>query len=336
MIKPKLNTNPLILSPGHFYEQYWDNVEAATQNVLNWEYNCIYQLKPNGLNGQRQVLDLNSMQINHVSRAGGMMLTPSASKDSFVIMVLEFCADKACLGPMKLQTGDIIFFDDRDAHNFINNSAIEFTAVSIRKSSLGPLLAKLTKIINHHIYDTDSGFTSTLHEILKRFINSSGQKKDAQSFQGAEDEILGVIMKLLSEQTPTIPKLTAGENTALKIRDQVFHHMDGNISISSLAKQHQVSKQTLQNSFKSLFGFTPKQFIRLLKLNLIHQELINSNPEQSTVMKIAYRWGFTHMGRFSGYYTELFGQNPSLTLKTSCFREENIKESCIIRQEEIN
>ena len=82
MIKPKLNTNPLILSPGHFYEQYWDNVEAATQNVLNWEYNCIYQLKPNGLNGQRQVLDLNSMQINHVSRAGGMMLTPSASKDS--------------------------------------------------------------------------------------------------------------------------------------------------------------------------------------------------------------------------------------------------------------
>ena len=190
MIKPKLNKNPLILSPGHFYEQYWDNAEVATQNVRNWEYNCIYQLKPNGLRGQRQVLDLNSMQINHVGRLGGLMLTPCASKNSFVIMVLALCADKACLGPMKLRTGDIVFFDDSDAHNFINNGAIEFTAVTIKKSRLGTLLATLTKIINHHIYDTDSRFRSTLYEILKRFSDSSGQKKDTQSFQEAEDEIL--------------------------------------------------------------------------------------------------------------------------------------------------
>ena len=328
--------NPLILSPGHFFEQYWDNTEAATKNMLNWEYNCIYQLKPMGLCGQRQVLDLISMQINHVSRAGGMMLTPSTSKDTIVIMVLEFCVDKACLGSMKLQTGDIIFFDDSGTHNFINNGAIKFISVSIKKSRLGTRLATLTKIINHHIYDKDSRFILILHEILKRFRGSSGQKKDTQSFQEAEDEILGVIMTLLSQQLPTIPKLTAGEKIALKIRDQVFHHMDGNISISSLAKEHQVSKQTLQNSFKSLFGFTPKRFLRLLKLNLVHQDLVNSNPDKSTVMKIAHRWGFTHMGRFSCYYSELFGQYPSLTLKTACFQEESIKQSCINTQEEIN
>ena len=336
MIKPKPNTNPFTLSPGHFFEQYWNDREEAVRGMINWEFNCIYQLKAKALSGYRQVLDLNSIQLNHVSRPGGMMHTPSAAANSFLVLVIEACADKACLGPIKLQSGNIIFLDCSHTHTFINNGAIEFTVVNIQKSSLGSLLPTLINAADHQIHDTDCRFTSTLHKILKCFSIDSAQKKDAQSLQQAEDEILAVIMKLLSEQTPTIPKLTAGEKIALKIREQVFGHMDGPISISSLARQYRVSEQTLQSSFKSLFGFTPKRFFRLLKLNLVHHDLVKSNPDKNSVMKIAHKWGFTHMGRFSCYYTELFGQNPSLTLKTSYFQEESIKESCIIRQEEIN
>ena len=60
-------------------------------------------------------------------------------------------------------------------------------------------------------------------------------------------------------------KLTKGEKTALAIRDQVYHHMDGKVNIDAFAKQYQVSIQTLENAFKSLFGFTPKKFLQLLK-----------------------------------------------------------------------
>ena len=90
--------------------------------------------------------------------------------------------------------------------------------------------------------------------------------------------------------------------------------MDGKVSISSLSKQHAVSEKTLQNSFKSLFGFTPKLFLRQLKLNLVHHDLVNSSSSYTTVSRIAQKWGFTHMGRFSQYYTILFGENPSVTL----------------------
>lgn len=41
------------------------------------------------------------------------------------------------------------------------------------------------------------------------------------------------------------------------------------------------------------------------------------------------------MGHFSAYYTNLFDENPSATLKTPYFKEENIKEECVARQEEI-
>jgi len=331
-----LNPNSLNLSAGYFLEQYWDDRETLDQGRFNWKYNCIYQLRPKSMRGLRHILHLNSMQTNHVQRPGGIMHSPSSPKDSFTIVVFEACADKVCYGELKLKTGDIIFFDDTYTYNFINNGDIEFTAVTIEKSRLGVLLPTLSKAINHRIHDTDARFASTLNKIRKEFTPPSATDKQPHHFQAAEDEILAVIMTLLDEQTPTIPKLTAGEKIALEIRNQVFHHMDGDINIHSLAEQHHISEQTLQNSFKSLFGFTPKLFIRTLKLNHAHQELVKSTLRQTTVSKVAYKWGFTHLGRFSAYYTQLFEQAPSQTLKTVyCAAEENIKESCADRQEEV-
>ncbi|NOR80471.1 MAG: helix-turn-helix domain-containing protein, partial [Methyloprofundus sp.] len=307
------NANPFKLSPGYFFETYMNSRKTIEQGKLNTEYNCMYQLLPKSLRGYRQILHLNTMQTSYIWRAGGLMLSPTAPKDSFIIAVFENCVDKACFGRMKLKTGDIIFFDDSYIYNFINSGEITFRTVMIEKRHLYSLLPMMSSLLNHHIYDTDSRFAFLLHEIWKRFTEPSTEKKEPEDFQQAEDEILAVLMELLAEQTPTIPKLTAGEKTALVVRNQVFHHMDGAISIQSLAEQHQISEQSLQKSFKSLFGFTPKVFLRTLKLNHAHQELAKSSPEQTTVSQIAYKWGFTHMGRFSGYYTELFEQNPSQT-----------------------
>jgi transcriptional regulator GlxA family with amidase domain len=111
--------------------------------------------------------------------------------------------------------------------------------------------------------------------------------------------------------------------------------MDGKVNIDSFAKQYQVSIQTLENAFKSLFGFTPKKFLQLLKLNLVHHDLQNTDPESSTVLRIASKWGFSHMGRFSQEYTKLFGENPSETLKSLEYIKGNMISTCTSRQEEM-
>ncbi len=335
MKNKKFTPQPLTLKEGYFSDQTYDGYEMMTKSINNWEQLCPYQLHPNGLSGRHQVLQLHSMQIAYAHRKGGTMHNAGSPKDSLAIAVLEACEDKACFGRMKLRVGDIVFFDDSHPHNFITNDTIQFSVVSIPRKRLGSQLSKLSNILDHRIHDTDALFATTLHEIWKRFTDTSHKEKDTLPFKEAEEEILAVIMKLLSEQTPSIPKLTSGEKTVLDIRDQVFHHMDGKISISSLAKQHEVTEQTLQNSFKSLFGFTPKRFFRLLKLNLVHQELQKSDPDQTKVSKVASKWGFVHMGRFSAYYKELFGEYPSQTLETLCCQEDNLGEACVIRQEEI-
>ena len=327
----------LVLEEGFFSDRYYDSYEMLAMSTNNWKQLCPYQLLPDGLSGQQRVLQLHSMQIAYGERKGGTMHIAGAPKNILNIGVIEECADKACYGRIKLHAGDILFFDDTHPYNFITNNKIKFIAVTICKKKLGKKLSKFSPALDHFIHDTDGCFVAMLNNIWKRFTETSQKKsdQDRQRFQEAEEEILAVIMGLLEEQTPVAPKLTMGENIALDIRDRVFHHMDGNISINSLAKEYEISAQTLQNSFKSLFGFTPQYFLRVLKLNIVHQELQKNDPEQNTVSKVAHKWGFRHMGRFSAYYRELFGVNPSQTLNSTQGSRDDIMVDCVARQEEM-
>ena len=111
--------------------------------------------------------------------------------------------------------------------------------------------------------------------------------------------------------------------------------MDAQVSIQSLAKEYNISEKTLQTGFKSLFGFTPTVFLRILKLNLVRNELIEGSPKTHKVGRVALKWGFTHLGRFSQYYKSLFLETPSDTLKNiSTF--EGLSEKCVLREEEID
>jgi hypothetical protein len=46
-------------------------------------------------------------------------------------------------------------------------------------------------------------------------------------------------------------------------------------------------------------------------------------------------WGFRHLGRFSKFYTELFRENPSITLKKPSPLIDRIHSDCVERKEEI-
>ncbi|MCD6212689.1 MAG: AraC family transcriptional regulator [Sulfurovum sp.] len=332
MKKDTHKPQPLKINEGYFIDQQYDNYEMMQANITNWKQLCPYQLRPDSLSGRLQILHLHLMQIVFGKRNGGTMHYAGSPKDSLNIALVESCEDKGCFGRIKIKTGDIFFFDDTHPNNFIANHTVKFIVISIDKNNLGSRLSSLSKVLDHRIYDTDAHLRTMLREIWKRFTASSS-KVDTQSYQKAEEQILSTVMELLADQTPVIPKLTNGEKIALDIRDQVMHHLDGKISISSLAKQHNITEQTLQNSFKSLFGFTPKKFLHQLKLNLVHHELQKDNPKQNTVSKIAFKWGFEHMGHFSSYYTELFGVNPSQTLKTPYQIEDDIEALCVTRKE---
>ncbi len=127
------NPPPLNLTEGFISDKQYNSYEVMSESINNWEQLCPYQLRPDGLSGRHQVLQLQNMQIVYAQRHGGTMHNAGSAKDSITIAVVEACTDKACFGQLKLQTGDILFFDDSHPHNFVTNDTIQFIAVSILK-----------------------------------------------------------------------------------------------------------------------------------------------------------------------------------------------------------
>jgi transcriptional regulator GlxA family with amidase domain len=57
-------------------------------------------------------------------------------------------------------------------------------------------------------------------------------------------------------------------------------------------------------------------YCRELRVAAVRQELLHPNA-QTSVTDTALKWGFNHLGRFSSYYAQRFGQLPSETLSVA-------------------
>jgi AraC-like DNA-binding protein len=330
MKKIPLISPPLKLKAGTFVEEHYQTYnEMAKSSTENWDYHCTYELRPKALTGLHQILQLETMFISLATRPGGMMHDVLSAQDSISLAVHLELEDKACFDRLKLQQGDIIIFDDAQAYNYMTNAHVALAVITIHNDRLGDMLPFFLGKAAHKITDTDG----KLGAVSKKIWHDFTSQNPKTNYKEAEEEILDTLRTIIKNQKPIAPNLTKGEDAAYAIREQVYQHMDGNLKVEDLVKQYKVSERNLQNSFKSLFGFTPKLFMRNLKLNLIRHDLSFETTQETTVLNVAHKWGFFHMGRFSKYYKELFEESPHKTLQRAINHDKAFTGECVERQE---
>jgi transcriptional regulator GlxA family with amidase domain len=86
------------------------------------------------------------------------------------------------------------------------------------------------------------------------------------------------------------------------------------ISLADIAAHSGVSIRTLSHSFKSFRHTSPIAALRDARLAGARGDLVAGGTD-ATVTKIAYRWGFNHLGRFSQLYHQRYGEQPLATLR---------------------
>jgi AraC-like DNA-binding protein len=91
-------------------------------------------------------------------------------------------------------------------------------------------------------------------------------------------------------------------------------------TVSSLAARTHISVRALQQGFRDYLGVSPMTYLREVRLRRAHQTLLESDPSALTVASVAYRWGFSNLGRFSAAHLHRYGESPSETLRRSSFR----------------
>jgi AraC-like DNA-binding protein len=87
-------------------------------------------------------------------------------------------------------------------------------------------------------------------------------------------------------------------------------------TLDELAAACGTARRTLQTHFRRFLGQTPLEFLRLTRLGMARRQLLKADP-QASVTQIAGKCGFTHLGRFAGWYGKQYGESPSKTLQRS-------------------
>jgi AraC-like DNA-binding protein len=89
-------------------------------------------------------------------------------------------------------------------------------------------------------------------------------------------------------------------------------------TVAELAAVAGVGPRILQESFRRHLDTTPLTYLRRLRLANAHQQLRLCDPREVTVADIAFRCGFTHLGRFAGWHRAEYGVAPSEILNDRC------------------
>jgi AraC-like DNA-binding protein len=96
----------------------------------------------------------------------------------------------------------------------------------------------------------------------------------------------------------------------------IEQHPDTDISVADIAAAANVSIRAVQVAFRRHLDTTPMQYLRTIRLDRVHRELLATDPTSgTTVTDIATRWGFYQQSRFATRYRRAYGVTPRHTLR---------------------
>jgi transcriptional regulator GlxA family with amidase domain len=94
----------------------------------------------------------------------------------------------------------------------------------------------------------------------------------------------------------------------------IDEHAHEDIAITDIAAAAYVTVRALQLAFRRHLDTTPTEYLRRVRLDHAHHDLIAADPATITVTAVAYRWGFSSPSRFTADYRQTYGITPSRTL----------------------
>ncbi|MCW5714786.1 MAG: helix-turn-helix domain-containing protein [Bauldia sp.] len=96
-----------------------------------------------------------------------------------------------------------------------------------------------------------------------------------------------------------------------RVRELASDRAGDPLSVAAICAATGVTAEALQRAFADTVGLTPSAWLRIRRLNGARRDLRLARQRGDSVSAIAMKWGFWHLGRFSAYYREQFGEYPS-------------------------
>ncbi len=310
--------NDLAVHSTNILHLSFDDFDGMEQYGKNWSFYCKYRFGTGDFSGRYDICQNENFQLATSFYNDGLMYNGHPPKDTITVLVIMQRDDTLCINQKNMYTGEVLVFDDKGEYEIVFSKAVKIGVISIKKSFSDLHFPSLYEMIDKVYKDADLMLSKMFDELQTGFTD---KKKDIEIF------FINTLKKSILNQKEIPKNLKSSEKLAFEARDYILQELESCIKVSSLALKYDISARTLQKSFKALFGFTPKQFIRILKLNLAYRDITQG---AITVSEVATKWGFNHFGRFSQEYKKLFGVLPYETLRKSERENAHIEDACLI------
>ena len=300
-----------VFQPGLIVNQEFFDYPAMQESAKNWLFLSRYRFGTGTFYGRHDGAQLNNLQFGHAVRHEGMMFSGLSPNDCLSIVILQESDGCVCFNDHKMETGDIIIIDDSQPYDFSSSHPTILGVISIAKTLIATEIPWLLDSTDKIFKDKNNILSDKVENEWRRVLEEPNLFNNTDEIKEMEGRIIKAIKCSFEGQTGEACHLTEGEKTALEVRSFLLNSLEETMSIQSIAKQFNVSEKTLLNSFRSLFGITPKRFMKILKLNKAHEDLRHADALKTNVSNIAIKWGFCNFGRFSKDYKALFNVLPS-------------------------
>ncbi len=99
-------------------------------------------------------------------------------------------------------------------------------------------------------------------------------------------------------------------NQAIRLVEHCLEDLDELPKIPTIAAHLGVSERALEYAFARKYGVSPIRYFKFMRLHCARRDI---RVGKLSVTDVAMKWGFSHLGRFSGIYRDTFGELPSHT-----------------------
>ena len=160
------------------------------------------------------------------------------------------------------------------------------------------------------------------HELVQFFVadlRHRGPDMDSP-LRDAQMEQLVISTLLMAQPSNVIkalrePSRPLDKTYVRKARDYIEAHAAEPITIESCARNAGVSTRALFAGFRRYLDTTPMAYLKGVRLQRVHADLLDPQSGMRNVTEAAYRWGFTHLSNFAADYKQRFGERPSETFR---------------------
>ncbi len=263
----------------------------------------------------------------------GMLKRGRAPRGSVTFLVPLGRSGAARIQGRPVAAGDVVVLFDGDEFDYRSAGPARLVSVSIERAALegrvssllGRQLGELRLQGRLSRLRTDAGLLRRLcQEVAARAAADPRLLRDAAWVSRLEGKLVKVLLSQV--ETPREPRTTSsGHRLARQAEAWLRQSLAEPPKVAALCGALSARERTLHEAFREHLGTTPKAYLKTLRLNAAHRDLLRGLPK-TRVTDVALDWGFSHFGWFSQDYRRLFGETPSQTLERA--REET-RLSCL-------